>query len=54
MFIQCWGSVLHLSFCFVISFSHVGQISFQYQPNALCTNIVCEAKNKIDYEHLEN
>ena len=34
------GSVLHCSFSFIISFTHVGQISFQNQPNAICTHVV--------------
>ena len=33
------GSVLHCSFSFIISFTHVGQISFQNQPNAICTHV---------------
>ena len=33
------GSVLHCSFSFIISFGHVGQISFQNQPNAICTHV---------------
>ena len=39
VFIQCRGSVLHCSFSFLISFTHVGRISFQNQPNAICTHV---------------
>ena len=37
------GSVLHCSFSFIISFAHVGQISFQNQPNAINTNVSANA-----------
>ena len=33
------GDVLILSLVFLISFTHVGQISFQNQPNAICTHV---------------
>ena len=40
------GSVLHCSFSFIISFTHVGQISFQNQPNAICTHVISKPKRR--------
>jgi hypothetical protein len=34
------GSVLHYRVSLIISFAHVGQISFQNQPNAICAHVV--------------
>jgi hypothetical protein len=43
------GSVLHYRVSFIISFTHVGQISFQSQPNAICAHVGCHNfRHKVD------